>query len=68
MQIDGGKLKLLMKEQGMNAEDLSVRSGVSAQTLKRIGKVGRCHTATIRKLAWALDVETEELFASSREK
>jgi transcriptional regulator with XRE-family HTH domain len=67
MEVNVERLKELRRERVLSLRELEERSGVSYNTIWRIGD-GRqgAHPRTIRKLAEALGVEPSELIKEGR--
>ncbi len=63
MRIDGEKLRGLREMRLLSREELSERSGVSADQIGRIerGVTKNPHMKTVRELVQALDVDPSEL-------
>ncbi|SRR6266699_711196 len=57
------KIKLLREERGLSRTQLAAKAGISNQTIVNIERYGREPSiGTIRKLAYALNIETTDLF------
>jgi transcriptional regulator with XRE-family HTH domain len=62
MEVDVAKLRELRRRRVLTLEELAEKAGVGRNTIWRLehGVMG-AQPRTIRKLAWALGVEAEEL-------
>jgi DNA-binding XRE family transcriptional regulator len=63
-QVNPGELKRVRKEQGMSAEDLANKAGISASTISNI-ETGKApaRSFTVERLAHALGIEPSQLIA-----
>jgi transcriptional regulator with XRE-family HTH domain len=63
MEVDVAKLKELRQRRALSLRELEDESGVSYATVWRLesGRAKRAHPRTIRRLARALGVDTDEL-------
>lgn len=61
------RIKEVLKEKGITQQELSERLGVSYQSIKQTLNAPSITTATLEKIAIALDVPMWQLFASADE-
>ena len=61
MTIKTKELQLSLAERCMNPYDLCKAAGIQYQTYRRIMNTGKCKTATIGKIAKALDMSVKDL-------
>lgn len=61
LDVNQNKVQLEMARKKMNPYDLCKKAGISYTSYRRIMKVGVCKTATLGKIASALDVDVTEI-------
>lgn len=61
MVVNNSKLQIALASACMNPYDLCTKVDISYQTYRRISTGKRCKTATVGKIAKALNVQVQEL-------
>jgi len=61
MVVNNSKLQIALASACMNPYDLCAEINISYQTYRRISTGKNCKTATVGKIAKALDVQVQEL-------
>lgn len=61
MNLNAGKILLLMAERGFNHKQLAARAGISRQTLSAVMNGRRCRPDLVGRVAKALDVKPDEI-------
>lgn len=63
MKINTGKIELILAKQGITANELSSRAGVSRQSISTIKAKGSCTPLTAGKIAAGLGVPIETIIS-----
>lgn len=61
MIVNNSKLQIALASACMNPYDLCVKIDISYQTYRRISTGKRCKTATVGKIAKALNVQVQDI-------
>ena len=61
MVVNNSKLQIALASACMNPYDLCAKVGISYQTYRRISTGKRCKTATVGKIAKALNVQVQDI-------
>lgn len=61
MIVDNGKLQIALASACMNPYDLCKKTGIQYQTYRRISAGNHCKTATVGKIAKALNVPVTDI-------
>lgn len=64
MNVNSIRIEALLAEKGMTKADLSVKSGVSRQSLSTIIRRGTCEPRTVGKIAAGLGVHVDKLLTN----